>query len=68
MNVDEMASIEVRKLEEAMRTQAIVKLFFVNGFATEARIEDFDCEVIVARVKDREWIVYRHALSTIVMP
>lgn len=63
--MDEMTSLEVRKLEEAVESGRKVKIYIVNGRQFEAVIQDFDCNVLIVDVQGREQMVYRHAVSTI---
>ena len=67
MEHDEMISIEAVTLAEAVRKEKNVVLIFTDGFKTPAVIVDYDDVVIVARVRDQEWMIYRHALSTILL-
>ena len=63
--MEEILELEARLLEEAVHKKQKVRLFLLNGYTTEAVIEDFDCNVIVATVNDRRWMVYRQGISTI---
>ncbi|WP_027340261.1 RNA chaperone Hfq [Halonatronum saccharophilum] len=51
---------ELRKREEE------VKVFLVNGFCLSAVIEGFDSFVLVVREGERQQMIYKHAISTIV--
>lgn len=65
--MDEMTSLEARTLDAAIESGKAVKIIMVNGYQATATILDFDCNVILARVNGQKWMVYRHAVSTIVM-
>lgn len=65
--MEEIMNIEAEMLEQAMENKKPVQLIFTNGYQTPAQIVDFDYEAIVAKVDGKTWMVYRHAVSTIVM-
>lgn len=64
--MEEILNIEAEMLEQAMETKKPVQLIFTNGYQTPAVVVDFDCNVIKAKVEGKTWLVYRHAVSTIV--
>lgn len=63
----ELESLETKALDRAIDETAVVRLIFVTGYQCEALILDYDADVIVAKVKGRRWLIYRSALSTIVL-
>lgn len=64
--MDEMTSLEGRALERAVESGRKVKLSTINGYQVVGTVTDFDCNVITMDVKGEEWMVYRHALSSII--
>lgn len=62
---DEIISLEDVYLSELVRKGRQVNLIFVNGYQTPAVIQDFDDKVIVAMLRNKECLIYRHAISTI---
>ncbi|MGM9626976.1 MAG: RNA chaperone Hfq [Faecousia sp.] len=67
-----MDEIEIKILEEVVLSEAAengspVRIVFTNGYQTTAVIKDFDCETILAEVKGKRWMIYRHAVSTVVL-
>ena len=64
---DEIYSIEAVRLSEMIRKETEVTLIFNTGYQTHGVITDFDDDVIIVNVKGQEWMVYRSAVSTIVM-
>ena len=59
-------SIEEKILQELVDAGADVRIITINGYQTKATIIDFDSEVILAEKDGERWMVYRHAVSTIV--
>lgn len=64
---DEIYSIEAVRLSEMIRKETEVTLIFNTGYQAHGVITDFDDDVIIVNVKGQEWMVYRSAVSTIVM-
>lgn len=64
---DEIYSIEAVRLSEMIRKETEVTLIFNTGYQARGVITDFDDDVIIVNVKGQEWMVYRSAVSTIVM-
>ena len=64
---DEIYSVEAVRLSELVRKGKNVVLIFNSGYQAPAVITDYDEDVIIANVRDQEWMVFRSALSTIVM-
>lgn len=65
--MDEIKSLEEQMLAEMAEARAEVRIVFTNGFQTTAVIKDFDCETILAEVRGKLWLIYRHAVSTVVL-
>ena len=63
----EIITIEEQCLQGLVDSGADVRIITTNGFQTKATIIDFDIAVIIAQVDGERWMVYRHAVSTIVM-
>ena len=63
--MDEMTTMEARKLEAAVERGDKVRLFTINGYQITGLITDFDCNALLIRNQAREMLVYRHAISTI---
>jgi host factor-I protein len=55
-------------LDEAKKQNVEVTIFTVNGVKQEARIIGFDKFIVLADVKGKTQMFYKHALSTIVFP
>lgn len=55
-------------LDEAKKQNVEVTIFTVNGVKQEARILGFDNFTVLADVKGKTQMFYKHALSTIVFP
>ena len=64
--MEPIESIEEKLLQEAVENGREVKIICINGHQTPAQIVDFDYEAIVAKADGKTWMVYRHAVSTIV--
>lgn len=65
--MDEIKSMEEQMLAEVAEARSEVRIVFTNGFQTTAVIKDFDCETILAEVRGKMWLIYRHAVSTVVL-
>lgn len=65
--MEPIANLEEKILQELVDAGAEVRIITTNGFQTKATIIDFDYEVIIAKVDGERWMLYRHAVSTIVM-
>ena len=63
--MDEMTSLEGRRLEECVESGRPVRIYIVNGYQLTGVITDFDCNLIMVNSQGREMMVYRSALSTI---
>ena len=63
--MDEMTSMEVRRLEQAVEQGASVRVYIVNGYQLNGVITDFDCNALMMRTNGREMMVYRSAVSSI---
>lgn len=64
--MEEIISLEEKKLQGAVERGKEVRIIFKNGYQMNAVITDFDCNVLVCRVKGEEQMVYITAVSTIV--
>lgn len=60
-------SLEIKSLNKAIEEEATIRLIFTNGYQTDAVILDYDFDVIIARVNGKRQLIYRNALSTIVL-
>ena len=63
--MEELKRLEEVVLEEVARSGEEVRIIFTTGYQAAAKILDFDCETILAEVKGKRWLIYRHAVSTI---
>lgn len=64
----EITNVEEHLLNQAVESGKEVTIITINGYQASAVIISFDSNVIEARVKSgKTWMVYRHAVSTIVM-
>ena len=63
----EIYDLEAAILEDAAKKKKPVRLITINGYQMNAVIDDFDGNVILCRIAGRKHMVYRNALSTIVL-
>lgn len=63
---DNIINLEEAKLQGAVERGKEVKIILRNGYQVHAVITDFDCNVLILRVKGEEWMMYINAVSTIV--
>lgn len=67
--MEDIKTLEEATLEEAMQKGQPVKVIYTNGYQAMVKIRDFDCEVIrgtaMIRGEEKDWMIYRHAVSTI---
>lgn len=63
--MEEFKRIEETVLESIVETGGEVRIIFTTGYQAAAKILDFDSEAILAEVKGKRWLIYRHAVSTI---
>lgn len=60
-------SYEINELDKVIDSGKPVRIIFTSGFQTTAVIEAYNYDVILCRVKDERWMVYKHNVSTIVL-
>lgn len=65
--MDEIIDLYGDELDRVRKAGRRVRLIFVNGFQTEAKIIDFDDGSIKCRVGAKTWLVRCAALATIVL-
>ena len=53
-------------LSRARRDRANVTLFLMNGYQLKGQIAGFDAFVVVLMTGERQQVIYKHAISTIV--
>lgn len=53
-------------LLQAKKTQSNVTLFLMNGYQLRGQIVGFDAFVVVLMTDNKQQVVYKHAISTIV--
>lgn len=53
-------------LNQARKEKIVVTIFLVNGFQFKGIVRCFDNFTVVMDVDDRQRLVYKHAISTIV--
>ena len=53
-------------LLRARRERANVTLFLMNGYQLKGQIVGFDAFVVVLMTGDKQQVIYKHAISTIV--
>ena len=53
-------------LARARRDKANVTMFLMNGYQLKGQIAGFDAFVVVLMTGDRQQVIYKHAISTIV--
>lgn len=58
---------ESMELDKAVESGRVVRVIFANGYQTNAVIEAHDMDVMIIRVKDEKWMVYKRNVSTVVL-
>ena len=53
-------------LLRARRTRANVTVFLVNGYQIRGQITGFDSFVVVLMSENKQQVIYKHAISTII--
>lgn len=53
-------------LLRARRTRAAVTVFLMNGYQLRGQITGYDAFVVVLMTGDKQQVIYKHAISTIV--
>ena len=53
-------------LARARRDKANVTMFLMNGYQLKGQIAGFDAFVVVLMTGDRQQVIYKHAISSIV--
>ncbi len=48
------------------RTRAAVTVFLMNGYQLRGQITGYDAFVVVLMTGDKQQVIYKHAISTIV--
>lgn len=59
--------LEPKALDEVIKKGGLVRLIFKNGYQCDALILDYDFDVLIVKVVGKRWLIYRNALSTIVL-
>lgn len=62
-----LTELEFDQLAKLVESEKPVRMIMKNGYQAEGVIEAFDTTVIIARVKEQLWMIYRCNLSTIVL-
>ena len=65
--MEEVVSLEEILLQEAVDRGKEVTIFLKSGYQMDAVIIDFDCNVLLCRVKGEKQMIYISAVSTIVL-
>ena len=55
-------------LSAARRERCVVTLFLMNGFQLKGVIRGFDSFVVMVESENRQQMIFKHAISTIVPP
>ena len=53
-------------LLRARKTRAAVTVFLMNGYQLRGQITGYDAFVVVLMTGDKQQVIYKHAISTIV--
>lgn len=59
--------LEAAELDKVVESGETVRVIFNNGFQTEAVIEAIDADVMLLRVKGKNWLVYKQNVSTVIL-
>ena len=66
-NEFEYECLEAAELDKVVESGETVRVIFNNGFQTEAVIEAIDADVMLLRVKGKNWLVYKQNVSTVIL-
>lgn len=64
--MDEIMSVEEKKLQEAVESGKSVRVITRNGYQMDGVILDFDANVLQMQVRGEDQMVYIGAISTII--
>lgn len=65
--MDEYGKLEELALSAVVESGEPVMIFLINGYQAKGEILDFDDGCILAKVNGKKWLIYRQAVSTIVL-
>lgn len=58
--------VELAIMTELVRDQVPVTVFLTNGFQEQGVIDSFDLLLIVLRCGDKQSVIYKHSISSII--
>ena len=61
-------SLQDAFLNQARRDRLTVTMFLMNGFQLHGVVKGFDGFTVVLDSEDKQQLIYKHAISTIVPP
>lgn len=53
-------------LTQVRRSQALVTVFLMNGYQLRGTVRGFDPFVVILHTDDKQQMIYKHAISTII--
>lgn len=61
-----MVNLQDLFLNQSRKDHTMVTIYLVNGFQFKGIVKGFDCYTVVLESEERQQLVYKHAISTIV--
>lgn len=66
MNVKQGINLQDYFLNKARRENILITVFLVNGYQIKGMVRGFDNYTIVLESEDKQQLIYKHAISTII--
>jgi len=64
--LNQQVNIQDKFLHEIKINDCQVEIFLINGYKMSGKIVNFDNFVIILKTEDKEMLIYKHAISTII--
>ncbi|WP_042315918.1 RNA chaperone Hfq [Desulfofarcimen acetoxidans] len=59
-------SVQNKILVQLKEQQASIIVYLINGYRLGGKLKDFDTFTVILEEKETQYIVYKHAISTII--
>lgn len=64
--MDRIMNLQENLLNQLRKDKIIVTVFLTNGFQLKGLIRGFDNFIVLVETDDKQQIIYKHAISTII--
>ena len=64
--MDKKMNLQETLLNQLRKDKTVVTVFLTNGFQLKGLIRGFDNFIVLVETDDKQQIIYKHAISTII--